>query len=296
MALNLCFLWGILCLTISLASGDDEQVCYACNVPGCTVADSQVVNCNSGLCFMLSMNVFETYRGCFTEGAQLYTQCQDRQFSSCQVCKGSLCNDWSSLITNVEMSCVKCAKGICEFGKELKNFVRCPYFVYPQLPRCFSIVDRFTNEYTFGCANEMTNEQMLLCEKDWFQSVCKYCDTINCNTRFFRGENPVGLLCYNGKTRLQIIFCTTKDNHFPYYGCFSTTDETQEDYGCLSDLYSSPDDSNYLELFTGKTTKNDILVCFESLCNDKFDTSRCELSTRCFFFNHSNLYLPFQLE
>lgn len=286
---SLVCLFVILCfisLSVAINTTDPDPMCYFCHTPGCNPPGSLKVRCMSNLCFILHSDITNTYRGCFEPGRSMHKECEDKRFTSCHVCKGSLCNDWSSLISSGEFSCLKCAKGECNATSRKPPFVRCPYFMYPDLPRCYSLVDKFTNEYTFGCANEMTVEQMRICEKDWFQSVCKYCDTMNCNTQFFRKDSPLNLLCFAGSKREKIIFCKSENNAFPYYGCYSSVFSKIEDYGCLSDLYNSTDDEYYMALFTGTDVEHSIFVCFTNECNTKFDPSK-ERVTAC-----GNLFCP----
>lgn len=247
------------------------QLCYHCMGPDCDPKTSEVMECDTGMCFLMTVEVINTYRGCFKSGNPLTKECKENRFSSCLVCKGNLCNSQDAINGGYVISCLKCSKGICGPNLKMQGFRRCPLFRTPELPRCYSIVDRYTNEYTFGCANEMTMEQSRMCERDYFKSVCQFCDTPNCNVEFFRGSEPRSLLCYSNSGW---IYCATNNNQFPYYGCYTKGLGMNQTFtkGCLSDLYESPTDPNYQALFDGTSANSSIVVCFTDKCNEYKDT------------------------
>lgn len=253
------------------------QQCYHCLSRDCSLNKSEVVACTTNMCFMFTVQMDLTYRECYTETDPYYAQCNERRFSSCRVCSGNLCNDWPQFRTDVAFSCIKCARGVCTRKSGTQQVRTCPYFRNPELPRCYSIVDRYTNEYTFGCANEMTVAQAKMCDQDIFLTVCRYCDTPNCNEiNFFAGENPAALRCYStigiGPNTYQ--FCERNNNQFPYYGCFVlNVGYPAKKYGCLSDYFRSMDSEEYLDLFTEYNVNRSMVVCHQNMCNFPFVTN-----------------------
>lgn len=244
--------------------------CYNCMGVHCNANNSKIVSCPSGFCFILTVNVTSSFRSCYKPGGYLVGECNKHRFSSCYVCKGSLCNDMDLVQKDEpQISCFTCPKGICGPTVSVHSFRKCPRFRFPELPRCYSIVDRFINQYTFGCANEMTLEQRKLCDNDWFHSVCNYCDTPNCNKAFFRKEFPRNLQCVTYVVgEMQAIWCKPKNNVFPYHGCYiENIDSTPARHGCLSDRFHTPEDPRYQALMKSNT----MLVCFDDLCNKKFE-------------------------
>lgn len=254
-----------------------QQFCYTCMGQECALNNSKIVECSTGMCFTMTIEVTQTYRGCYILNGFLTAECQQKQFSSCNVCRGNLCNNNDLLDpATAQISCLKCKKGVCKPDSILPNFRRCPMFRYPELPRCYSIVDRYMDEYTFGCANEMTMEQFQMCDRDWFQSVCKFCDRPNCNTEFFRGAAPSALRCHSGVKGNILTYCHRDNNMFPYFGCFTWGLRPSENphYGCLSDLFRSPDDVNYMNLYSHNSTFGSMYVCFTDFCNSKLNKAK----------------------
>lgn len=260
----------LLCaLILTLVRLIAAQKCYQCMGADCNPDIASTVNCPSSLCFVLTVDVINSFRGCFKPGGYLVAECKANRFSSCAVCKGNLCNNKQPVHMATQLSCLRCKRGVCGPKQKPKGFRKCPLFRYPELARCYSIVDRFTDQYTFGCANEMTVEQSRLCERDWFQSVCQYCDTPNCNVGFFRGAHPRGLRCLTPQG--QTIRCNAVNNQFPYFGCYiGNLANATHTYGCLSDLFQSADDPQYMSLFVENSLASSLIVCFEDLCNKEF--------------------------
>lgn len=254
--------------------------CYSCGGFDCFLNGSQTVDCPTGLCMMMTVDVSQTVRDCAYPDSSDFIQCKNRIHSGCRLCKGNLCNNWPLLNEKNVISCLSCARGRCKPGSPNSSFRRCSLFRNPELPRCFTIVDRLLNDYTFGCANEMTKEQWEMCEYDYFQSVCRFCDTPNCNTKFFAGRTPNELKCYSTihGTGMVIKYCS-KNNMFPYFGCFTTGFKSKKITGCLSDFYTSPKDERYMKLFTDSDMANSMVVCFKDHCNKDWHDSQsgCKL-------------------
>lgn len=258
----------VLFLQVSVASK-----CYRCYGLLCNKTNSEEVNCPSGMCFMLSLDVTKHYRGCFQPSEYFFNECKQNRFTRCRVCRGNLCNELNVVDRTVEISCKRCERGVCTPEKDKKSFQKCPFFRFPESPRCYTIIDRLTDMYTFGCANEMTWEQIKLCESDWFQSACQYCDTPNCNDKFFRGSRVTKLNCFVDADN-SFKQCSITPNQFPYFGCYTAKmGGRHPNYGCLQELYKSPEDKNYQYLFTTNSMEDSILVCFTDKCNIPFKST-----------------------
>lgn len=287
--LRLYLSMAIICVHFLQVSGVGK--CYQCYGLLCSKINSQVVDCPIGMCFMISVDVTNHYRGCFQSTEYFFNECKKNRFTRCRVCKGNLCNDWEVVDRTMEISCKRCETGVCTPKKDSMSFQKCPYFRFPESPRCYTILDRLTNMYTFGCANQMTLEQVKLCESDWFQSVCQYCDTPNCNNKFFRGSLVTALSCFvdSGKTSKH---CSTIPNKFPYFGCYTAKmDELYPAYGCLQELFESPDDGTYQSLFTSNSLAGSLLVCFTDKCNTPFNNTMSKRYLRVWsFINPINSY------
>lgn len=271
--LGLFLIFSIFNISVSITC--HECVGFQCNRNS---SSSKVIVCHKSVaCFvLLTHDNFLSYRGCFMVGGYYYKTCKEHMYTRCRLCHTSLCNDWDTVDTRSEISCGKCEKGLCSPTKPLISFRKCPYFMHPEPPQCFSMVDRMSNEYTFGCVNEMTREQRTLCDMDWFHSVCKYCDTPNCNSEFFRGSNMNSLSCYNAANS-ESKRCEITKNWFPYWGCYTSNLGTgHEKYGCLASLFTSIKDKKYHDLFTTGKLDSAIVVCFTSNCNGKFDINNSE--------------------
>lgn len=275
--LRVLFISIIVCALIYFHSTTaQDKTCYECMGRHCTSKNSKKVVCPSDFCFIMTVNVTNSFRSCYKPGGYLVAECNKHRFSSCYVCKGFLCNDLKLVKEDIpQISCLSCPKGVCGPKLTLIGFRKCPHFRFPEQPRCYSIVDRFNNEYTFGCANEMTLEQSRLCDNDWFRSVCQYCDTPNCNVDFFRGEAPRSLQCLTDILgELQPIWCKPKNNVFPYHGCYiEDITSSLAMQGCLGDRFRTPEDPHYQNLMISNT----MLVCFEDNCNKKFDPNEGKL-------------------
>lgn len=269
--MNYLLICGFIMLscTVWLSQSDN---CYECFGLRCSQNQLTTVNCSTSMCFLLSFDVTNTFRSCYRPGGFLVQKCNAHRFSYCRVCKGHLCNNWP-VVDDTQISCRKCARGICS-PEEKDNpitFRTCPRFLNPELPRCYTLVDRLTNEYSFGCANEMTLEERNLCDKDYFQSVCRYCDRSNCNTEFFRGADLTQLSCLIS-AKGQAEWCGPGNVDIPYHGCYigNLQDPQEYKYGCVNKYSVFANSKSYEELFTEQRLERTVIVCFSDNCNKKF--------------------------
>lgn len=218
------------------------------------------------MCFVVSLFGTQVHRGCYGPGRYMVHECNRYRNSRCAVCSKNLCN--VEVFAKHIITCRICARGVCSVRTNKLGFYRaCPRFRYPELPRCVTIVDPWTMEYTFGCANELTLEQHELCDGDYAESVCRICDTPNCNKQFLYPFNKP-LSCYT-KPDADPLQCRLSGNKFGYYGCYR--DESNKEkvkLGCFNDLFQSSLDPLYQNLWAGHNYTG-VTVCPSANCNSK---------------------------
>lgn len=250
--------------------------CYQCDGILCTSLDLfEKVDCPE-MCFVISLFGTTVYRGCYAQGGYMVNYCNRYRTSRCHVCVGFLCN--SMIFWGKHITCRICPRGLCtEKTAELSFYQACPRFRFPEVMHCFTIVDPWTMEYTFGCGNEMTLEQHELCEKDYTGAVCRICDTPNCNNKFFYPKRK-NLECFVGDGT-KTVTCENIGNSFPYYGCYQNTTGNKNQFGCYNTLFESSSDPRYEQLWTGDRSTS-LEVCTEDRCNKNRDDRKEEGSIR----------------